>query len=236
MVSEDSGPFSLRRWSQRKLAARRGEANAPATSAVAPPVPSSPGDPRAAGADDSARAVAPTEAAQPVAPPSIGGGLPTMPALPDVESLTFDSDFSAFLRPDVDESLKRNALRKLFSDPHFNVMDGLDVYIDDYTKPDPIEPAIVRQLVSARRIFAPTRTRINAQGIAEDVPDDDVDARATSAAVDGVDQGDVAGDVSADALAGAPLRDGTSSVAVSNPGASSQPLPDGTTGSDREQR
>ena len=29
-------------------------------------------------------------------------------------------------------------MKKLFSDPHFNVMDGLDTYIDDYGKPDPI--------------------------------------------------------------------------------------------------
>ena len=29
-------------------------------------------------------------------------------------------------------------MKKLFSDPHFNVMDGLDTYIDDYGKPDPL--------------------------------------------------------------------------------------------------
>jgi hypothetical protein len=37
-------------------------------------------------------------------------------------------------------------LRKLFSDPRFNVMDGLDVYIDDYTKPDPIPPSVIERL------------------------------------------------------------------------------------------
>ena len=31
-------------------------------------------------------------------------------------------------------------MKKLFADPHYNVMDGLDVYIDDYSKPDPIPP------------------------------------------------------------------------------------------------
>ena len=34
--------------------------------------------------------------------------------------------------------LKRSALKTLFRAEHFNVMDGLDVYIDDYTKPSPI--------------------------------------------------------------------------------------------------
>ena len=70
-------------------------------------------------------------------------------SLPPVESLTIDSDFTAFLQPKVDETLKRQALKQLFRDPRFNVMDGLDVYIDDYSKPDPIAPEVVRQLVQA---------------------------------------------------------------------------------------
>jgi len=42
------------------------------------------------------------------------------------------------MRPDVDKDVKRQALKTLFQDPRFNVMDGLDVYIDDYSKPDPL--------------------------------------------------------------------------------------------------
>lgn len=68
------------------------------------------------------------------------------PALPAVESLTPESDYSAFLHPKVDEKLRRVALKKLFSNPHFNVMDGLDVYIDDYGKPDPIPPDMLKRL------------------------------------------------------------------------------------------
>ena len=41
-------------------------------------------------------------------------------------------------------------MKKLFADPHFNVMDRLDTYIDDYGKPDPIPPAMLRQLASAK--------------------------------------------------------------------------------------
>ena len=41
-------------------------------------------------------------------------------------------------------------MKKLFADPRYNVMDGLDVYIDDYSKPDPIAPAMLRQLASAK--------------------------------------------------------------------------------------
>src|SRR6266571_4985805 len=46
------------------------------------------------------------------------------------------SEYKDFLRPGVDEKLRQSALKKLFHDPHFNVMDGLDTYIDDYSGPD----------------------------------------------------------------------------------------------------
>jgi ferredoxin len=97
-------------------------------------------------------------------------------SLPPVESLTMDSDFSAFMQPKVDEALKRRALKRLFSDPHFNVMDGLDVYIDDYSKPDPIPPEMVREMVQGRYIFNPPPTRINAEGHVEDIPEEEIAA------------------------------------------------------------
>ena len=75
------------------------------------------------------------------------------PELPPVEKLTLESDFRGFLHPKVDESLRRAALKKLFSDPHFNVMDGLDVYIDDYSKSDPLPAAMLAQLKQAQKIL-----------------------------------------------------------------------------------
>ncbi len=70
--------------------------------------------------------------------------------LPAVEALTLDSDFTAFLKDEVGEALRRKALHKLFSDPHFNRMDGLDIYIDDYSQPDPIPPDVLARLKHAR--------------------------------------------------------------------------------------
>jgi hypothetical protein len=92
--------------------------------------------------------------------------------LPPVESLGFDSDFTRFLAPKVDEVVKRQALRKLFNDPRFNVMDGLDVYIDDYSKFEPIPDDLVGKLRHARYIFDPPKTRVNEAGHVEDVPDE----------------------------------------------------------------
>lgn len=75
------------------------------------------------------------------------------PDLPPVEQLTIESDFKPFFHPKVEEDVRRSALRKLFSDPHFNVMDGLDVYIDDYSKSESIPPAMLAGLQQARRIL-----------------------------------------------------------------------------------
>ena len=68
------------------------------------------------------------------------------PPLPLPDSLTFESDFKAFMHAKVEEGVKRAALKKLFADPRFNVMDGLDVYIDDYSKDAPIPAAMLAQL------------------------------------------------------------------------------------------
>ena len=76
------------------------------------------------------------------------------PELPPVDKLTIDSDYRAFFHPKVDEGVRRTALKKLFSDPRFNVMDGLDVYIDDYSKTEPIPPEMMAGLRQAQNILA----------------------------------------------------------------------------------
>jgi hypothetical protein len=75
------------------------------------------------------------------------------PELPPVESLTPESDYRAFFHPKVNEDVRRAALKKLFSDPRFNVMDGLDTYIDDYSKTEPIPPAVMAMMKSAQDIL-----------------------------------------------------------------------------------
>jgi len=76
---------------------------------------------------------------------------PLVPAtLEDVEKIDrFAPDFSAFMQPGVDPVVQQAALKKMFSDPHFNVMDGLDIYIDDYSKPDPIPLEMLKRMVQS---------------------------------------------------------------------------------------
>ena len=70
--------------------------------------------------------------------------------LDDVKRLTQDSDFKPFMARDVGPEVRNAAMKKLFADPHFNVMDGLDIYIDDYSKADPIPESMLRQMVGAK--------------------------------------------------------------------------------------
>ncbi len=79
----------------------------------------------------------------------------TAKSLPALEALDFSSDFSVFLQPKVEEHLKRAALKKLFQSPHFNQMDGLDVYIDDYNRFEPVPEGMLHQLNQARGLLFP---------------------------------------------------------------------------------
>ena len=138
--------FSLRRWSQRKLEAARAEVQTPAQAAP-PPV------------DASAAAQTPAGTAHPTLERTGSSSVSTPSAnadLPAIESLTIDSDFAPFFKPQVDESIKRAALKQLFRDPRFNIMDGLDTYIDDYTQADPIPSAMLEDLMQRRVFFSPS--------------------------------------------------------------------------------
>jgi len=91
-------------------------------------------------------------AAPPPAPSDTPPAVPTMPAA--LESAPGRSpEYREFFDPQVDEKLRQAALREMFGDPHFNVMDGLDTYIDDYSKPDPIPAAMLRQLNQAKGLL-----------------------------------------------------------------------------------
>ena len=77
------------------------------------------------------------------------GILPDSPvpdALPSLDSLTPQSDFSPFMARDVDPQLRNLAMKKLFTDPHYNVMDRLDIYIDDYSTHPPLSLDVIRQM------------------------------------------------------------------------------------------
>jgi len=105
MVEHDEDGF-LERWSRRK----RGEAvpGAPETeTAEAPPEPEKDSD---------------------------AGDPEVIAKLPDLDSLTEESDFTAFLQDGVPEALRRKALRRLWRlNPVFANLDGLNDYDEDFS-------------------------------------------------------------------------------------------------------
>jgi hypothetical protein len=158
----------LSRWSRRKAQAKSG---APAPEPVASPAetqrtsvpveapaPGPAADPAAARAPLAARAPTPRAAGiaevrgegpvAALAPPAepLPQAEPPAPTMEDVTALAPGDEISRFLNRGVDEGVKRAAVKKLFSDPRYNIMDGLDVYIDDYGQPDPIPMAMLRKM------------------------------------------------------------------------------------------
>ena len=141
MSDQDDGFLS--RWSRRKAKARQGAALDEPPVPASPPVATVPvaaelGPLPAQSVDVT---TLPAEPGEPAKPPP--------PTMADVATLTRESDFSRFVSPGVDGEVRNAALKKLFADPHFNVMDRLDIYIDDYSKPDPLPLSSVRKMAQA---------------------------------------------------------------------------------------
>ena len=92
-------------------------------------------------------------------PAEQSGAVAQSPAAPVTESdppkpvQERSAEYREFFDPQVDERLRQTALKGLFSDPHFKLMDGLDTYIDDYSIADPIPAAMLRQLNQAKGLF-----------------------------------------------------------------------------------
>jgi hypothetical protein len=99
-------------------------------------------------------AVPPIDPHAPLAPQRVGAA-PALPTLDDVVRLDLNSDFSAFVAKGVDQDVRRLAMKKLFSDPHFNLIDRLDVYMDDYNKPSPVSAEMLAALHHTKNLFAP---------------------------------------------------------------------------------
>lgn len=74
------------------------------------------------------------------------------PTLPPVEKLTPESDFTGFMHPKVDDALRRVALKKLFSDPHFNIPDPFEPYSRNFNVEDPIPPELLATLKQAEQL------------------------------------------------------------------------------------
>jgi hypothetical protein len=79
-----------------------------------------------------------SESAVAPAPAEVRETPPSDADMPPLESLDETSDYTGFLSEKVSETLRRQALRKLFHSELFNVCDGLDDYAGDFTSFAPL--------------------------------------------------------------------------------------------------
>lgn len=137
----------LGRWSQRKQAQRTGR---PLEEPTAPPQSADTArhdekqEVNQATKQGGSASTGP-DPAQPAPVPAA-----QLPSLEDAARLSTESDFRPFMSRGVAPEVRNAAMKKLFTDPHFNVMDRLDIYIDDYSLPDPLPASMLRQMASAQ--------------------------------------------------------------------------------------
>lgn len=125
------------RWSQRKQAQRAGQVLAEPESK--PVARQATGQALEPAADPGLR--------QEVGPPQ---PLPPPLTLADAQVLTPQSNFAPFVARGVTPEVRNAAMKKLFADPHYNLMDRMDVYIDDYSQADPLPESMLRKMASAK--------------------------------------------------------------------------------------
>ncbi|PQJ25633.1 hypothetical protein BSZ31_12325 [Limnobacter sp. SAORIC-690] len=152
----------LSRWSKRKLEVRAQEQLAEEVTVLKTEAPLSgvdSGQSAAAGELSSTKPLEQTAATQPELP---------LPTEEDLHAVEQGGDIKAFMVDKVSTELKNKAFKALFSRPEFNVMDGLDIYIDDYSKFTPLSQedigkmTLSKQLLSRPDLEIPKKGDINA--------------------------------------------------------------------------
>ncbi|MBA3595133.1 MAG: DUF3306 domain-containing protein [Polaromonas sp.] len=153
----------LGRWSQRKRQVEEGKAVAPEPTPPASPLAIS-------GVDVDAQTLPKISDSQALSPDA--QEMPPPLTVQDAQALTPQSDFKPFMAGNVGPDVRNAAMKQLFCDPHFNVMDGLDIYIDDYSKSDPIPESMLRQMASAKflKLFDEDEEDVEKQKLAAAAP------------------------------------------------------------------
>lgn len=103
-----------------------------------------------------------------------------LPTLDEARALTPESDFQPFMQRGVGAEVRNAAMKKLFTDPHFNVMDGLDIYIDDYNRPDPMPQGMLQKMASAQFLkLVPQDSEVSDPQVVAQSPDSSAKAEPT---------------------------------------------------------
>ena len=138
------------RWSQRKQAVKQGVPLAEALPAAKTQSQTNPLQASSHNAALAAQAGAPqTKTAAPSQNETTQEPAKVL-TLEDVSKLTPESDFTSYMTQGVSPEVRNAAMKKLLADPHYNIMDGLDIYIGDYNTPDPLPEGMLAKMVGAQ--------------------------------------------------------------------------------------
>ena len=138
------------RWSQRKQAVKQGVPLAEALPAANTQSQTNPLQASSQNAALAAQAGAPqTKTAAPSQNETTQEPAKVL-TLEDVSKLTPESDFTSYMTQGVSPEVRNAAMKKLLADPHYNIMDGLDIYIGDYNTPDPLPEGMLAKMVGAQ--------------------------------------------------------------------------------------
>lgn len=135
------------RWSRRKLEVRTQEKEGlPVAQVAEPSLAQLPAQQPAGNLANSPSALAvPVDSAAPELP---------LPTELDLKAVEQGGDIKAFLVDKVSPELKNKAFKALFSRPEFNVMDGLDIYIDDYNKFTPLSQDDIGKMSLSKQLLS----------------------------------------------------------------------------------
>lgn len=138
----------LSRWSKRKLEARAKEEAADLTPPLEVKLPL---DEKLDG--EQQIAVVDSANTTPKSKVSFQPELP-LPTEADLLAVKQGGDIKAFMVDKVSAELKNKAFKALFSRPEFNVMDGLDIYIDDYNKFTPLSQEDIGKMTLSKQLLS----------------------------------------------------------------------------------
>jgi hypothetical protein len=123
--------------------------------------------------------------------------------MPAIETLTEESDFSAFMSSGVSDRLRNLALRKLFHAPVFNIRDGFDDYDEDYTSFEKLGGIVTSDMkhqveVQQRKLREALEQERRQAALGEAAPEA---GEALEPGVDGVDENEQAAPAASDEVA-----------------------------------
>lgn len=138
----------LGRWARRKLEVKQEELARQSRQQIeSPVVEKTVSEPHSLEGQPAAAASLVQEAS-PQAPPVV------LPTEADLDAVVQGGEIRNFMNPQVSGDLRNKAFKALFSQPQFNQMDFMDVYVDDYSVSTPLTAAMIDMMALGKQLLS----------------------------------------------------------------------------------